>query len=562
MARRFHTPLGSQGSARLSGRIVRPAIEIEIFGEHGTFGPRRPFDPTRDLVEATVSKTLEDPTGTCILTLTPGVSGAPAEITWLDLLEVMDFVVVRMSADAPGSPGSDPVGGGWRTVFVGYVQSVEEEADFSSSQGEIQRSVQVTCCDMSYGFTYPEFVIPPFIVDVVSDTRGLPAAKEWLKQFELLQDSAIAGSAGPNPNMWLPILLSQLFPNQASQAVQLHPGIVIREIIQRVLPILFNPVTTLSLPGAAGDYTFVDMLNLAIADLSAFSFAAFNIGPFDQNLWQILQSMTNPPFFELFVDVRSSDQTSDLVSGPGGGFLGTGQPEGSSSSAGNPFVGYVGSKAPPVFGPDGAGVYLVLRQTPFSREDWDHLIVQRLRAEDILGYVLNKDRSSVLNLYETYPEAINQSLSGIVSRLFPGLADADSIARYGLSPAFYPIYGIVDVVSPTQYLPNVVSPYTNELYKWYWKNPKWLQGSLSVRGDPRYRIGQKLVCEDIGLEAYIEGVIHTFVAQGNQPYFQTTLEVSRGAKPGDQHRFPPTEQNLVAAINAQDVARLLNEGSS
>ena len=520
----LHTTRGSQPSAHPAAELLRPVVEIEVFGKHGHFGTGQPFDPAKNLISVSTAKALSQPTGSAQIQLTGGVWGGPATMSWLDLLNPMDMVIVRMGRSGPQSV---------KTVFCGYIMDLQEQADVSTPN-QPRRSIAINAQDLNFGFTWPQLTVPPQSVSLPLSESKQPIVKEWAKLFKVFLDNSVPitfGGQGGSQASWLAQYLSAVTGGSTHSFMSLTPSQFIEALVVYVMPVLFGPITDLALSGAAGSYSFNDFINLYLCDTTAFSYATFSPGPSDSSLWSMFLSFSNPPFFELFGDLRGADQLSDLIPPPGQpGFGSSGQ-----TGIETQVVGSAGAFAPPSLGPDGAQFYLVLRPTPYDPLDWARLITQTVPSEDVLGYTLGKAQASTKNLYLVYPESMMQTLSSVSARAFPGLADADSILNYGMAPAFYPLYGLANPTNTAseQFVVDQTSVWNQRLYNWYWKNPEWLAGQVQVTGDGRYRVGQKFSAPWWPLEAYIEGVSHTFVVFGE---YRTTLTISRGAHPGE--RFP------------------------
>lgn len=121
-----------------------------------------------------------------------------------------------------------------------------------------------------------------------------------------------------------------------------------------------------------------------------------------------------------------------------------------------------------------------------------------------------------------------------------------------------------------------VSEFTKRLANWYCENANFYSGDIVVKGNPKYRLGNRLFVQDEQngelWEFYIESVEHTFsYSQG----YLTTLGVTRGLQNGGNDRFTHLwgksedfsggmlgEKELQALLDEQAKANKDNEGSS
>lgn len=80
--------------------------------------------------------------------------------------------------------------------------------------------------------------------------------------------------------------------------------------------------------------------------------------------------------------------------------------------------------------------------------------------------------------------------------------------------------------------------FTKRLANWYCENPNFYSGDITVKGDPKYRLGGRLFVQDAQndelWEYYIESVQHDYSYSAG---FTTTLGVTRGLQNGGNDRF-------------------------
>lgn len=121
-----------------------------------------------------------------------------------------------------------------------------------------------------------------------------------------------------------------------------------------------------------------------------------------------------------------------------------------------------------------------------------------------------------------------------------------------------------------------VSEFTKRLANWYCENANFYSGDIVVKGDPKYRLGNRLFVQDEQngelWEYYIESVEHSYsYTQG----YITTLGVTRGLQNGGNDRFTHLwgksedfsggmlgEKTLQALLDEQAEANSKNDGGS
>lgn len=83
---------------------------------------------------------------------------------------------------------------------------------------------------------------------------------------------------------------------------------------------------------------------------------------------------------------------------------------------------------------------------------------------------------------------------------------------------------------------------TVDLFNWNIKNNEMENGSFTLRGDYRYKVGCRLHVAETNMEYYIENVAHNFVYSEG---WKTTLQVTRGLKLGSRFSKPWNQWRLI-----------------
>lgn len=177
---------------------------------------------------------------------------------------------------------------------------------------------------------------------------------------------------------------------------------------------------------------------------------------------------------------------------------------------------------------------LTCRKTPFNREDWEALPSIIITDTEVLEEDLGK---SDLETYALYSVACKTFFSA-----------SDPKGTFGCFPLWYPPYqkkyGIRRLEVTTPYVIYAVAEdkdicitrinkYQAWLFDWNIKNNSMLNGSVTVGGSNKYKIGTRLNWNEN--EFYIEAVTHSFNAFTS---YTTQLEVTRGIVPSERFTLP------------------------
>lgn len=212
---------------------------------------------------------------------------------------------------------------------------------------------------------------------------------------------------------------------------------------------------------------------------------------FQGNLWSLFKDLKSEPFHELFWEVYNGNPT------------------------------------------------LVLRPTPFNTAEWSTLPSKLISVDVISAYDSGVSDLETYTVYQVQPAGSDLQLTRAVT---------ESVCRPFWDLNYYKKYGLKALVVQSNY--NLINsssdvPGANaslktlqtDLFNWYIRNNSFYNGSLTIKGDPLMKIGEKIVCEYDGLQYYCESVGHNFIT--GQSY-TTDLNITRGSSPLTRFSSPCT----------------------
>lgn len=306
-------------------------------------------------------------------------------------------------------------------------------------------------------------------------------------------------------------------------------------ITKAVLEAFFYTMSSLSYKRREGQKS--DVRNVLSYRLGK-TFGLIPVGPSfveqEQSVFAFLQGITEKPWCELFVETAIDDQ----------GFLNAMIPSPEINS----------DTADPI---DGARSVLFMRETPFDKDAWEALPLFEIDDTVVIEATIGGE-PTIYNVFYARASGLgandpqtNMSITGVA------LFNDVSALRHGYKPLVsdsrvFPIY--VDQ-GTVEELKAVALRLTKQLYRWFAPSPDFRSGSITVQGNPAYKIGTRLRRTYLGRatalvqEFYIEGVSHSWEAFGG---YRTTLRVTRGL-PTTANRFPDPPAAFTAASYAADV---------
>ena len=484
-------------------------------------------DPTENLVSFNIQKNFSNPVGQATFTLT--VQSSNPSLQW-DTIPLMSMVVFQVRNDTPGSR--------FITRFLGYVTDVGYSWDTTPSSA--QRFVTFTCQDPMLGFMTPLF-FPTSIM--VPEPNGNTATVTEL--FQKLYAVEYLSSTQPLGDISFLGYFIQQFTNSQVFPYLLAPSEALWYVLSTIIPAFFNPVTQLDSP-------YVSAKNIGWRDwFTVFMVASDTLQysllypPSQSSWWQNILPWINAPYFECFGDIRTADELGDLLTTepllqPSGDIPSSSSLQtnltGDPTHGGTQTLGYGAPGHAVQLDNAGGRFCLVYRNTPYSPENWESLIMTEI-GDTVTQYDAHRSTGQVMNIYEAidtiYLQSINttsQSAESIASLLMPMVYDQSSVSTYGVQNPFQAQIGA--------YAPNVsdntqlMLTYGMVAWAWYHHNPDFWTGTLTTRGNPAIRIGQRIKLTSTGMEAYVEGITESAsVMRGSIQPYQMSIQFSRGMTP-------------------------------
>ncbi|WP_025694599.1 LysM peptidoglycan-binding domain-containing protein [Paenibacillus durus] len=447
-------------------------------------------DPTSQVLSVTTQKTMDAPAGAISITL--------AGDKWFrsQLIMPNDLVVVQM--------GYKTINGEeLSTVMVGLVDRIRRTR---SVEGGMITSV--TARDFGKVLIKSNVKFYPELEGKTEQKNLFLASDGWLKLMNYFRGDLVSKGT---------------------------PAVILDIIMRFILPKLNNVEWTVwdegktePVPKKIG-LTHVLRYNFAKINMTLPQF--FTLDQYEGSLWNLMERTSIKPFSELFVDTRHPDEAWNK----GGKPRVINEPiEQSSDESKAKYPKGEGYYPSPrfSFGKDNSVVGVFMRNTPFDQAAWDKLLTHEIGAEDVIDEDLSYSDEEHYNLF--WAGTTINALGIDLKRVSPPLVNEKAVLRYGLSPLEVEVEGLAlsqdDPNAMTQ-LTEMVAGLSGKLKAWFENNNFYVNGSMTVRGNGAYKIGQRLKTKGIIKEFYIESVTQTFsVYEG----WTTTLQLTRGRdlKPG------------------------------
>lgn len=180
----------------------------------------------------------------------------------------------------------------------------------------------------------------------------------------------------------------------------------------------------------------------------------------------------------------------------------------------------------------------VLRPTPFNEADWTKLVTHTITDELVVN---DSTGRSDIETYAFFSVGMANYFSSFDVNKTTG------VLPYWYKP-YYEKFGLRRLHRLTGYAgfagaaedldTDALKAYQQDLFNWNILNPSYYNGQITVRGDHRYKIGDRLLYDSAEAgtvyEYFIESVSHEFI---NFSYWITKLGVTRGLRDSGKSRF-------------------------
>jgi hypothetical protein len=545
-------------------------------------------DPTENLVSFNIQKSFTNPVGQATFTMTTQSSNP--SLKW-DMLPLMSMIVFQVRDDTPGSH--------FITRFLGYITDVGYSWETTPSSG--QRFVTLTCQDPMMGFMTPMFF--PTSVMIAPPGQSQSTVSELFMKLYILEAAYAAGSTSLTSFLGYMIQQftnSEVFPNIIA------PSEALWYLMTVIIPNFFNPVTQLDSPYVSSPrIAWKDLFTLFLVPSDALKYSLL-YPPSQTSWWQNILPWINAPYFECFGDIRTADELDDLLTydsilQPTSAVQTAtlpaslqNQTQGLSPSAvanvikaeknPNPTQSgtdpTMGGTVPIRYGAPGHAVQfdnaggrfcLVYRNAPYSPDNWESLKMTEI-GDTVTQLDQHRSTGQVMNIYEAIDSIYLQTLStaggsaaNFASLQMPMVFDNQSVLTYGMQNPFQAQVGA--------YAPDIgdnsalMLTYSMVAWAWYNHNPDFWTGTLTTRGNPGIRIGQRIKLTTTGMEAYVEGITESasIMRGGVQPY-QMSIQFSRGMIPPVKDQvnadwveamaFLITHQNILSDLKSENPSKV------
>lgn len=457
-------------------------------------------DVSAAVMAVSVSKSLGAPTGTFSVTLLPEAIEGRSDTSpwWSPLLYRTDL------NQTPISIGVDEDGG----IMFGLI----EEVSCSSSFGEtVSQTLTLTGRDLGAALVMDNVICGGMNLTSEKSSSYLQAVKDVLGDTSPLLQSFVNVLGIDDPDT----------PDDA----QTFLAAGIRDVLDWVL----DNVTSLRIPLFASAYggtgELADYLDTTKAVTAGYDDRVFsdNMSSYSGSVWGFLTSVLDADLYEIRLD---------------------------SVPSGDPIP----------------STYLIVRPKPFDEPvlkrldsggdygiTWNDLTClvtgerhHEIQPKDVRQYTFRHGLRDVYNHYRAIPK---HELIGIEDAISRGLdypvTDLVSVKRYclrAMTAHLNLVAGDVQAAAAAQpdytaELASDVIAHRNRLLNWYWCNPFFESGSITVNGADRYRVGDVVYLpwrrgwlgDALGMRYYVESVSWSYSVGGERvgPY-TTTLQLSRG----------------------------------
>lgn len=423
-----------------------------------------------------------------------------------DVLKPMDLVVLSFGRTESGknqprrvaSSGTEGMSAALQGVMIGVVGQRPTEAEEVSESGEVIHTVSVS------GFDLGKLLLSAQIYRF----RDVPLAD--LETFAAAGWKILRDARG-------------MFPLAPQHEVA---RIILDSIFYKSLVVSYRR----PLVAAAPDFNTRDVLGYQLAPMTVVNGAPANLPvPLqffaqERDVHSLLAYVAQDIWGEVWVDTWPDEAAFWQGMVPAGG----------ANLLPQPF--------------DGVRAFVAMRDVPFTEAAWSNLPGYMIDDSVVLSANLGGE-PTLYNVFHAKPTGMgvydvltNAALTGAP------ILNEDSLQRHGYRPLvaesiMFPFANSNEQVKTIQ---DFASHQTKLLYNHHASSAQFVSGTLTVQGNPAYRVGTRLIRayayrEGLDHERrvrdfYLEGVSHSWQAFGT---CTTTLRVTRGLDEGDTAlRFP------------------------
>lgn len=305
-----------------------------------------------------------------------------------------------------------------------------------------------------------------------------------------------------------------------------HPATYARELLKAVEGSVTDSSGSTRVSGIMSIPPGAPKLNLNVDPPLDSNYLIYNDGqtPFTGSVWNALQYYQSAPFFELFV-------TDDVI--------GTSSNESINASQTHPTI--VWRRAP---------YRNIYNQTAADDAQMVFPDAPNIRNRDIASINVGRSDAQQFSYFLCYPtyggftgDSMWYTYAPPVTNGGAAYWDEKLTRRFGFTElegqlAVSPM-GTTQPLAGTQTTNDsnkdaampLMRKYSKWLYDVYQSNYLQLSGTITIPGDPAYRVGRHTLMEDAKITFYIEGVDHDFQIGLNTISFTTSLTVTRGQYP-------------------------------
>lgn len=210
------------------------------------------------------------------------------------------------------------------------------------------------------------------------------------------------------------------------------------------------------------------------------------------SLWSLMREVTESPFYELFWEVRNN----------------------------TPF--------------------LYSRPTPFNKEDWSQLAYNDITDEDVVNDDIGRSDLETYTIFSVGCKTLfsdNDPYKTLGTRplWYEPYSKKYGISRLHVESLYTGLYSSTDVTGSSEAMRTLQT----NLYNWNIHNRNMYNGTFTLQGHSKYKIGEKLIYdskeEGVVMEYYTTSVAHNFDYYNK---WVTNIEVVRGMEPKDRFSDP------------------------